>query len=137
MSVKRYVVFYVAIPLAIGFSIYALLKSPIPILKFVFTWESAPVSLGFAPKFIASFLKFHLADMLWAFSFCAALNLVISKSKFVCIFVAVLIAGLELLQYVNIISGTGDILDVLFSIFSVFLFYYTNKTWGLKDAKIQ
>ena len=62
--------------------------------------------------------KFYFADFLWAFSlscFLYAIYLPNSKNAMLCSMI-VLLVGLfyELMQHFKVISGTGDIVDVLF-----------------------
>lgn len=63
------------------------------------------------------FLKYYLVDFLWALSFSCGLHIIFKpkiKVSLLCSFVVIVFGTVfELLQFFNIINGTGDILDVL------------------------
>jgi len=61
------------------------------------------------------FIKYYLIDYLWALSLISGLKLLFTTKKEtlrICLFVFSLGFIWETLQFLNIISGTGDILDV-------------------------
>ena len=64
-----------------------------------------------------NFLRFYFADYLWAFSLCCGLHLLFQPKRigsFLCAGItATYGAVLEFLQFFNIISGTGDVWDIL------------------------
>lgn len=63
------------------------------------------------------FLRFYFADYLWALSLCCGLHILFHpkrKGSLLCAGITVIYgAGLELLQFFNCISGTGDFWDVI------------------------
>ena len=69
-----------------------------------------------------NFVKFYLPDFLWCFSLCCglfAIYLPTNRIAFICTFSAVSLGCIwELLQYVDFVSGTGDICDVLMYLLS-------------------
>ena len=65
--------------------------------------------------------------MLWTYSFAGALKFSIPNTKVVCVFVLIFVILFELLQYLNLINGTGDLLDILFSLVVIIAFYFLDK----------
>lgn len=63
------------------------------------------------------FIQFYLPDLLWAFSFGCGLLVIFDpniKGCIVCALTSALYgAGWELMQYFDVISGTGDMCDVI------------------------
>lgn len=61
------------------------------------------------------FIKYYLIDYLWALSMISGLNTLFTTQKEtlrICLFVFSLGSIWEILQFLNILSGTGDIADV-------------------------
>lgn len=77
-----------------------------------------PLSVGTCCYLLhaSPFLKFHLADGLWAYAFLSTL-LIIWDSQIpgTWIFIAILVAiSWEFFQFTGLLPGTGDLLDVVF-----------------------
>lgn len=80
---------------------------------------------------LPSFLRFHLADGIWAFALTSTLFLLLHKeiNAWLILFYAVLTFSFyELCQHFNWIGGTADLIDVCLMIaFSSLAFYQLNK----------
>ena len=63
------------------------------------------------------FIKYYLVDYLWALSLCSGLHIIFKPSIKNSIIAVVTVflygATYEILQFSNIISGTGDIADII------------------------
>ena len=76
------------------------------------------------------FLKFWLADFMWAVSFASWLHIALQpdlKGSILCFAVASIVGIIfEFLQYIDVISGTADFMDVLAYIFASVLISIIN-----------
>ena len=67
------------------------------------------------------FIKFYLPDLLWGFSLCSGLHAIYlpnAKTSVLCGITAFSCGAIwEIMQYMGILSGTGDLLDVLMYLF--------------------
>ena len=75
------------------------------------------------------FLKYYFPDFLWAFSFNCGLNVIFHEPKKAIINgIVVSLVGIlwELAQKTGIVSGTGDIIDVLMYILAVVVLFLPN-----------
>ena len=65
----------------------------------------------------SDFLKFYFVDFLWALSLSCGLHIIFKPKTKVSLICSVVVITLgttfELLQFFNVINGTGDILDVI------------------------
>ena len=73
-------------------------------------------TIDFFSYFNCNFVKYYFPDYLWAFSLVCGFNTIFSSHKkiFHCA-IAVLLMGIlcEILQLSGIVTGTGDLIDVL------------------------
>ena len=106
-----------SIALVLGGAIYILLRPETYVAQL---FPQAPILAQMRSKFGGdewNFIKFYFADYLWGLSFCCFLHLIFQpqrKGSLLCALgTAVYGTLLELLQYFGLISGTGDLLDVL------------------------
>ncbi len=105
------------VSLAIGACIYILFRENTYISKIAASLvELEKIRRVFAIVNIP-LIKYYIVDFLWAFSFSCCIHLIVNssiKNELVCSGV-VAIYGLiyETMQWCNVISGTGDIVDVL------------------------
>lgn len=107
------------IPLFLGLGIYFFMKSGTYINTFF------EIDFDYTPKtIIERFIVNWLCDFLWSYSLVFALYFVLSPFKnrllISCIISALLGLILELLQGVNIMSGTFDWWDILIEFLAVF-----------------
>ena len=67
--------------------------------------------------FACNFLRFYLPDMLWAFALSCGLQAILASKKWGIVLcgVAAFVSGTiwELLQWLDVVRGTGDWLDML------------------------
>lgn len=83
--------------------------------------------------FECDFIKYYLIDYLWALSLISGLNSLFTTKKetlLICLFVFSLGGIWEILQFLNIISGTGDIADIfmyLAAVITTVIINYSNK----------
>lgn len=109
----------IVFPLLIGGIIYACISPDVFFIEWakerlgIFSFNT---SIG-EGTFIRNIVRNHLLDMLWSYSLVYALVLILgNKNKQ--IFLAIVMTSilgicLELLQSVKVITGTGDVLDIL------------------------
>ena len=102
--------------LIFGFCIYLLFRENTYIAKLVsneMLFEEMKIKLSFLDT---RFLKFYMVDYLWAFSFACFINLIFGESRnsmFLRSAIVFLTGRVyEVLQFGNVIRGTGDIADV-------------------------
>jgi hypothetical protein len=91
-----------------------------------------PIAIGsycYASPHLFSFFKNHLADACWAYSF-ASLVLIIWQRKMNAFWLtAAFLSSIlfEVLQYLEIAPGTGDIYDIMAYLFSFLLTIILNQ----------
>ena len=115
MSNKKINIITSIASLFLGGAIYILYRENCYVSNFVEGF--IPLSFvrdAFNP-FECDFIKYYLIDFLWASSLATALSTLFDSKR--CIFLTALFVFLlgfvwELLQFFNIISGTGDIADI-------------------------
>ena len=110
-------IFWGSISLVAGFLLYVFFRQNTYIAQFVLSYFPALRS-DYASRFPQiRHLSYYLADYLWAFSLSCGLHAIFlpGKSGTFCCTLAVSLLGIiyEILQCVRIISGTGDITDIL------------------------
>lgn len=85
----------------------------------------------------SDFLKYYLVDFLWALSLSCGLHIIFEpkiKVSLICSLVVIALGtAFELLQFFNIINGTGDILDAV----SYILAALTVNTINLKVGNLK
>ena len=110
----------IIIPLFIGFIIYCTVNKSTYISEIL----NIPVSINITGVF-GLFVKCWLCDMLWSYAFVFALSYALSAFRHPVLIAAIisLCIGivLELLQLFGIITGTFDILDIIFELAAVLL----------------
>ena len=115
------IIFQVALPLLIGVAIYATLRAQPPFSPSI-PWETPVFTLSSLPRFLYIFLVFQLPGMLWTFSFLSALNICVKNSLLASMIVLSIIIAYEYLQYLGLLSGTGDIGDIFCSMCAIILY---------------
>jgi len=110
--------------LCLGFLIYILYKRPPPAFRFFLSWEQPLVLLSFLPVWLSAFIRFHLADMLWSYSLASVLYAISGCLPLSCVISIGMTVLFEAAQYASFVYGTGDVLDILFSLCSVSIFYF-------------
>lgn len=120
MDIKLSATLNIFIPLAIGLCIYLFFHNTTIINIFVNTFfVIKPLNCN-GQNFFIYFLKCWACDILWAYSLFFALFYILKPFKSRIMFAAMLSIFLsifvEILQYIQIINGTFDILDITFEI---------------------
>ena len=119
--IKKYIYLILGISsLILGLMIYLLFRENTYISKFILslvTFDKLKMYLNWLK---CDFVCFYLPDYLWAFSLSCWLHIIFEpdkKGSIVCTIVVFAVGAIyEFLQYINIISGTGDFIDVFFYI---------------------
>lgn len=80
-------------------------------------------------KYFADYIINYLPDALWSYALCYCLLLIWDNQMnyFWAIILFSLFVLFELFQYLHIINGTGDILDILTYLISSIVAFLTNK----------
>ena len=116
--IKQNICFFIvgSISLVIGGIIYVLLRENTYvsiIVREIFSMENLSLNSN---RCVGDFLKYYFVDYLWAVSLSCGLHIVLTpfKSRWIISTGMVLFAGglFDLLQYMYIVSGTGDIADI-------------------------
>lgn len=102
--------------LFIGFLIYSIFRENTYIFEMANTTvplEKLKGALGFLDN---EFIKFYLPDYLWALSLSSYLNVIFNYKKkytFLCTLIVFIFgAAYEFMQYIGVINGTGDVVDI-------------------------
>ncbi len=130
-----YMLIYIFLPLLLGVLIYILFRKPIPIFKSILFWNRALIRINFLPIALSDFIQYYLSDMFWTFSFSSMLYLLFPRLKVVSIFVIAYVAVFEFLQGIHVITGTGDIFDLIFSACSVLILNIILRRRGKNEQK--
>ena len=103
------------ISLLTGLFVYLIFRPDTYVSRFVMQLIS--VNLSALTTYDSSFVKFYLADYLWAFSLSCWLHAIFMpeiRGTLLCTVTVFVFGSLyEYMQYTNIIAGTGDIIDSL------------------------
>ena len=104
--------------LLLGAFIYALFREDTYIAKIILSSMDLTSIKRFLSCFDKDFIKYYLPDYLWAFSLCCGILALLDpkdrKKTFYCSFIAFSWGVIyEILQLTGIISGTGDIIDII------------------------
>jgi len=121
----RHIVLFIALPLLSGALVYLLFREPVPLITRLFGIRSMIIDVSCLPGPLASFIRYHLADALFAFALAATLRLFISNGWVACGLAILYMTAYQLLQLLGVINGTADVWDVLWS--AVFVGIY--KIW--------
>ena len=130
-----FVVFNAIVPLFLGLTIYLFMKSGTYINSFL------GVDFHYNPKtVIGAFIVNWFCDFLWSYSLVFALYIVLSPFKnrllISCVISALSGLILEILQGVNLLSGTFDWWDIAIELVAVFIAtVFINKT-NKKDGSV-
>ncbi len=126
---KKWVFFLLSIvvPLCGGLLIYLLL-SPSAIVSKLFynTFSLNPPVISISDSIFWMFIRFHLCDLLWAYSFSASCFLVFDRSShqfLLAIPISVLFCIIiEFCQKTPLFPGTFDVYDIVLELLGVVLF---------------
>jgi len=117
----------ILLPLFLGTMIYVLFRPPLSWFPDFFGWEKAVVSLSWIPAPISTFILYHLSDVLWAISFAEMIYTIKRKLYLAFIIVIAVTVLLNLAQHFRIAKGTADILDVIYIVVSLSIYFIIRK----------
>lgn len=127
-EVKYFILGFLA--LFLGLLIYLFLRPNTHISRFLLSFFSIDVPNVFS-VIDNSFFKFYLVDYLWAFGFSCWLKCIFVEKPngtLWCMFIVSFVGiAYEVMQYLGVISGTGDVLDCLL---------YVLAAWTVNTLKI-
>ncbi|MBP3626833.1 MAG: hypothetical protein J6J39_02155 [Clostridia bacterium] len=102
--------------LLLGALIYLIFRKETIFSEFFSNSQVVCYLQGLVKNFKCDFIRYYLADFLWALSLSCGLHIVFNpqmRGSFACSVIVVLFgASYEFLQYKKIINGTGDLADV-------------------------
>ena len=116
-----------ALSLIVGGSIYILTRPDSHIAVLANGIIPLPKIQGYIYQLNIDAIKNFLPDFLWAFSFTCAFFVITRNRKHVILIVALCGILWESLQFTGIISGTGDIIDVIMYLTAVYTAVLINK----------
>jgi len=111
----------VVLPLIIGILIYATLRDQPPFKKFI-PWDVPIYDISSLPRFLFIFIVYRLPDMLWTFAFISAINMHLKKTLLSAFIVLSVLVFFEYCQYEGLLSGTGDVGDIFYSLCSIIIY---------------
>ncbi len=115
MNNKKINIIISILSLSLGGLIYVFYRENTYISNFVETLVNLSILRNTFSPFECNFIKYYFIDYLWALSLTTALSTLFNSKRCIlpiCLFVCLLGFVWELLQLLNIISGSGDIADV-------------------------
>lgn len=125
MNRKMYNIALCVSSLAIGGAYYLLFKNNTIFESIVCKFVDFMSIKNRLPRITSRFLNNHFCDFLWVFSLYCGLCAIFlpTKKQSMVIFFAVVILGTvwELFQFYGVVSGTGDILDVVTYVFGAYV----------------
>lgn len=125
-------VLMVILPLLFGTAIYVFLRPDTYISELIGTALHVNAAPADCPRgMFSDFLRFYVSDMLWAFALPPALFAATgfeADDLLHIFFISVAFAGsLEMLQYIGVMSGTGDLVDLILESIAVSAAVFTLK----------
>jgi hypothetical protein len=121
MSTKIKVVLQIIAPLIIGMLVYMLFRLQPPFGIFL-PWNKPLIDISFLPNPLYLLVVHVAPNALWTFAFVGALNMQMGNLAVSAIVVMSVVAVFEYCQHAKIISGTGDFIDVVVSLFTVAIY---------------
>jgi hypothetical protein len=127
---KTQFLIFAVVSLLMGFIIYILFRPETYVTKWVVSVIGSEFSIYVPPAFDNNFIKYYLPDYLWGLSLACGLHLIFlpKRKGSIAIALAVTFIGVlyEIMQYINLIIGTGDVLDVLLYLLAGFTAFLLN-----------
>lgn len=135
MSKQRLNVLIGTATLILGTLIYILFRSNSYIAKCFDDFEFVVCARRVLSPYSCDFLKFYLPDFLWGFSLCCGLQAIHNpgvRGTIACGCIALFCGCIwEMLQYLRVVRGTGDVIDMIMYLFASF----TSILINLKERK--
>lgn len=116
MSLKRFYILNIVLPLVIGTIVYLYLKPSAHISQLIyFLLHISPPALNIKPTGIHRFIQYYLCDILWSYSLTFALSLYFGKDRLLLTYaIAASFSTLvEVLQLLPQVLGSFDIFDII------------------------
>lgn len=137
MSRRKMYILLSAVSLMLGVTIYILFRENSYIGIVFGRFSLILVAREMLEWLSCDFLKFYLPDYLWGFSLCCGLHAIYTPERngsVICTGIAILCGcAWEWMQYEEIVSGTGDICDVLMYLLAGLR--VSSLTLGVKEMK--
>lgn len=142
MSLNKFYIWNIILPLAIGTMVYLYVKPSAPISQLIyFILHISPPVLNIKPTGIHRFIQCYLCDILWSYSLTFALSLYLGKDRLLLAYViaasfSTLVEVIQLLPYV---LGSFDIFDIIVQLIActisihIITFYERRISDGKKD----
>lgn len=131
-----YFAVFVLLPLAAGLLVYLLFRPHIPVLSDIMRIGTPIIHLDCLPELLRNFLLYYLPDGLWTFALVAGVHFITESIRLSCLIAMLTVVLFELFQRLNIVRGTGDLLDILISGVAVLLYIMIQRRFyhhGEKD----
>ncbi|MCL2634135.1 MAG: hypothetical protein FWD34_06430 [Oscillospiraceae bacterium] len=113
--------------LLLGVMIYVLFRPPLSWFPIIGNLDNAIIDLSQLPIFLSDFIKYHLSDILWALALAETVYIIKNNIYFAFFTALILTILFEIMQYIGIVSGTGDVLDVVFVACSLSIYFIIKK----------
>lgn len=116
MSLNKFYIWNIMLPLVIGTIVYVYVKPSAPISQLIyFILHISPPVLNIKLTGIHRFIQYYLCDILWSYSLTFALSLYLGKDR---LLLAYAIAAsfstlVEVLQLLHQVLGSFDIFDII------------------------
>lgn len=121
MSKRMMNLFLGLLSLCIGFILYLLFRENTLISRLFAQMTALSHIRSYFEMFSCDFLKYYFPDFLWAFSLSCLLEALCArtvKGTVICCFTAIACGSIwEILQWLCILNGTGDCLDIIMYLF--------------------
>lgn len=142
MSLNKFYIWNIILPLAIGTIVYVYVKPSAPISQLIYfiLHISSPV-LNIKPTGVHRFIQYYLCDILWSYSLTFALSLYLGRDR---LLLAYAIAAsfstlVEVIQLLTYVLGSFDIFDIIVQLIActisihIITFYERRISDGKKD----
>jgi hypothetical protein len=126
---------FIFITLFIAVLTYVLFRPPLSWFPNSWEWDKAIIDLSRLPNLISNFIKYHLADVLWALALAEAVCIIKKNLNFSVIVALIATILFEFMQYLGIVKGTGDIFDVIFVAVSLSIYFLIKKRSYTNEEK--
>lgn len=116
MSLNKFYIWNIILPLVIGTIVYLYVKPSAPISQLIyFILHISPPVLRVGPTGIHRFIQCYLCDILWSYSLTFALSLYLGRDRLLLTYViaASFSTLVEVLQLLPYILGSFDIFDII------------------------
>lgn len=140
MSLKRFYILNIVLPLVIGTIVYLYVKPSAPISQLIYflLHIETPV-LNIKPTGVHRFIQYYLCDILWSYSLTFALSLYLGKDRLLLTYdIAASFSTLvEVIQLLPQVLGSFDIFDIIVQLIActISIHIITFHEWRSGDDK--